>query len=104
MPMFFFQFEVCPKQTHPLRDQYAGATVNCWIMRDTQIQAEAVALGWIGDEDWRVTGVEEAVLVTREMQAEHPEGMEYFEQAEIDGEVLVFHTWPVGAPEDNDAG
>jgi len=42
--------------------------------------------------------------VTREMQAEHPEGMEYFEQAEIDGEVLVFHTWPVGAPDDNDVG
>ena len=73
-------------------------------MRDTQIQAEAVAQDWIGDEDWRVTGVEVAMLVTREMQAEQPDRMEYFEQAEIDGEVLVFHTWPVGAPEDNDAG
>ena len=104
MPMFFFQFEVRPEHTHPLRDQYAGATVNCWILRDTQSQAEAVAQAWIGDEDWRITRVEEARLMTRENQAEHPEGMEYFEQAEIDGEVLVFDTWPVEAPDDNDVG
>jgi hypothetical protein len=104
MPMFFFQFEVRPKQTHPKRDEYAGAMVNCWILRDTQSQAEAVAHGWIGDEDWRITGVEEAMLMTREMQAEHPDGMRYFEQAEIDSEVFVFHTWPVGAPDDKDVG
>jgi hypothetical protein len=94
MPMFFFQFEVRPKQTHPKRDKYGGATVNCWVLRDTQSQAEAVARGWIGDEDWRITGVKEATLITREIQAEHPKGMQYFEQAEIDREVFVFHTWP----------
>ena len=91
MPMFFFQFEVRPKQTHPKRDKYGGATVNCWVLRDTQSQAEAVARGWIGDEDWRITGVKEATLITREIQAEHPKGMQYFEQAEIDRdrEVIV---------------
>jgi hypothetical protein len=98
MPMFFFQFEARPKQTHPEGDRYAGAMVNCWILRDNQSQAEAVARDWIGDEDWRITSVEEAMLMTREMQAAHPDGMQYFEQAEIDGEVFVFHTWPVGTP------
>jgi hypothetical protein len=99
MPMFFFQFEVRPKGTHPKRKQIGGAIVNCWILRDTQSQAEAVARGWIGDEDWRITSVEEACLMTRERQAEHPTGMQYFEQAETDREVFVFHNWPVDAPD-----
>jgi hypothetical protein len=102
--MFFFHFEVRPKQTNPKRELYAGATVSCWVLRDTQSQAEAVARGWIGDEDWRITGVETATLMTRERQSQYPEGMRYFEQAEIDREVFVFHTWPVGAPDDKDVG
>lgn len=104
MPMFFFQFEVRPKETHSKREQYAGATVSCWVLRDTQNQAEAVARGWIGDEDWRITRVETATPMTREQQAEHPDGMQYFEQAEIDREVFVFHTWPAGAPDDKNVG
>jgi hypothetical protein len=103
MPMFFFQFKVRPKETNPKRAHYAGAMVNCWIQRDTQAQAEAVARGWIGDEDWLIIGVEGAKLMTREMQAENPEGMQFFEQAEIDSEVFVFHTWPVGARDDTNA-
>ena len=65
MPMFFFQFEVRPKQTHPKREEYAGAIVNCWVMRDTQSQAEVVARGWIGNENWRITSVEAAMHMTR---------------------------------------
>lgn len=104
MPIFFFRFEVQPKQTHPRRDQYAGGLVNCWILRDTLSQAEAVARGWIGDEDWRIISKEEAMLMTRENQAEYPAGIEFFEQAEVDREVFVFYTYPVGAPDDIDAG
>jgi hypothetical protein len=42
--------------------------------------------------------MEEASLITRETQL--PAGMQYFDQAEIDGEVFVFYTSPVGAPDD----
>ena len=100
MPMFFFQFEVRPKQTHPKRTEYGGAMVNCWIQRDTQSQAEAVARGWIGGEDWRIVSVEQASLITRETQL--AAGMQYFEQAEIDGEVFVFFTSPAGAIDESD--
>lgn len=53
-----------------------------------------MARGWIGDEDWRITGVEEAMRITKDWQAEFPEGMPYFEQAEIDREMFVFYTSP----------
>jgi len=101
MPMFFFQFEVRPKKSHPKRDEYGGAVVTCWIRRDTKRQAEAVARRWLAHEDWRITAVDEAAEIKREEQ--RPEGLRYFEQAEIDGEVFVFHTWPVGAPDDTNA-
>jgi hypothetical protein len=29
--------------------------------------------------------------MTKEQQLEHPDGMQYFEQAEIDSEIFVFH-------------
>jgi hypothetical protein len=97
--MFHFRFEVRPKRTHPKFGHYACAMVSCWIQRDTQDQAAAVARGWIGDEDWTIIRTEHADLITRETQL--PDGLQYFEQAEIDGEVFVFFTYPVGAPDDD---
>ena len=73
--------------------------VSCWIQRDTQDHAAAVARGWIGDEDWTIIRTEHADLITRETQL--PDGLQYFEQAEIDGEVFVFFTSPIGAPSDD---
>jgi hypothetical protein len=98
MPMFHFRFEVRPKPTHPKFGHYAGAMVSCWIQRETQDQAVGVARGWIADEDWTIIRTEHADLITRETQL--PDGMQYFEQAEIDREVFVFFTSPVEAPED----
>lgn len=97
MPMFHFRFETRPKRTHP-KFGVDAAMVSCWIKRETLADAAAVARGWIGDEDWRIIATEHAALITRETQL--PGGMQYFEQAEIDGEVFVFFTAPVGAPDD----
>ncbi len=96
--MFFFQFEVRPKKTNAERARLAGAIVNCWIQRTTQRDARAVANGTIGDAGWSITRTEAATEITRETQ--QPGGKQYFEQAENDGEVFVYHTWPVEAPDD----
>jgi hypothetical protein len=42
--------------------------------------------------------LEAAFAVTRETQAD--EGMQYFDQAEIDREVFVFHTFPLESQDD----
>src|SRR5213075_692130 len=60
MPMLHFRFEARPKRTHPNSGEYVGAMVSCWIRRDTQDEAAAVARGWIGDEDWAITAMERA--------------------------------------------
>jgi hypothetical protein len=59
--------------------------------------AEAVARSSINDEDWYITRVETATEITR--QTQNPGGLQYFEQAEVDGAIFVYHTWPTGAPD-----
>ncbi|OAI55959.1 hypothetical protein AYO49_05020 [Verrucomicrobiaceae bacterium SCGC AG-212-N21] len=98
MPMYFFQTKVRPKDTHPKIGEYWGAMVNCWIQRESQPEAEAVARDWIDAEHWHLTEFEEAMVITRETQ--QPGGMQYFEQAEIDGQVLVFYACSVGPDDD----
>ena len=99
MPTFYFCFKARPKQGSAEAKQSGGAFINCWIIRDTIEQAESQARGAIADEDWRITKVEEACEMTRETQL--PEGVEYFEQAQIDQQVFVFSRWPVDAPDDD---
>jgi hypothetical protein len=98
MPIFYLRFVAHLKHTHPKFHESGGAMVNCWILRDTLKEAESYARGCIADEDWRITELEAAFAVTRETQAD--EGMQYFDQAEIDREVFVFHTFPLGAQDD----
>ncbi len=96
--MFYFRFEARPKNGSPESAKVGGALINCWIQRVTREEAESYARGSIADEDWLITELEDAFVVTRETQA--PEGMQYFEQAEVDQNVFVFHRWPVGAQDD----
>ena len=96
--MFHFQFEVQPKPTHPKCLEYADAMACCWIQRDTLPDAESVAREWLAKEDWTIVTTEDAGVITRETQL--PDGMRYFEQAEIDGEAFVIITSPAGEPED----
>ena len=98
MPMFCFQFEARPKKTHSKATEHGGAIINCWIQRGTIEEAESYARGSIADEDWIITHCEDGFLVTRDIQ--DPKGMRYFEQAETDQEVFVFHTWPLNARDD----
>jgi hypothetical protein len=98
MSMFYLRFVAHLKDAHPKFHETGGAMVNCWILRDTLEGAESYARGCIADEEWCITGLEAAFAVTRETQAD--EGMQYFEQAEIDREVFVFYTFPLGAQDD----
>ena len=96
--MFLLEFEVRPRPNNPEVKECGGAKVCCWINVDTQEEAESIARKTIIDGKWAIIKMEEVSLVTKDTQS--VEGMQYFEQAEIDGEVFVFHTWPIKAPDD----
>lgn len=96
--MFHFQFEVTPRPTHPKCLEYTGGMACCWIERETLPEAESVARRGLADQHWTIVGTEDAGLITRETQL--PEGMRYFEQAEIDGEAFVIITSPIEESDD----
>jgi hypothetical protein len=87
MPMFLFQFEVKSEQ----HEKYGGAFVNCWIKREDILIAESVAESMIRGNGWIIHRKIEGVPISRETQLSG--SLKYFEQAEIDNEVVVFHTY-----------
>lgn len=94
--MFFLQFEVTPTAEHPQHHELGGAVVNCWVLRDTMSEAESAARAWFQATHWAVVSLDEAGPMTREQQmSSFPSGLPYFEQAETDEEVFVFHTYPL---------
>jgi hypothetical protein len=95
MATYYFRFVARPKQSHPKSNVYGGAIINCWIVRESQTEAESYARGSLADEDWIVTELEDAGEITKESQAQ--DGMTCFEQAQTDREVFVFHRWLLGA-------
>jgi hypothetical protein len=98
MPMFHFQFEVQPNPTHPKCLEYEGAMACCWIQRQTLPDAESAAREWLAKEEWTIVATEDAGVITRETQL--PDGMQYFQQAELDGQAFVIITSPAGGPDD----
>ena len=108
--LFLVTIEARPE---PEADEYGeagGAFVNCWVNADDLRTAERRAVALIKDDGWRAHRFEEWELVTRatyegrEPAEDGPDLREVVDQAFIDGEVCVFNTWPVGAPdEDEDA-
>jgi hypothetical protein len=96
MTVFYLQFEAAP---HPLSEHFAqcgGAYVNCWVNASTVPQAQKLATNAIVENGWLIVGVEErGYEVTEQWYLDDDETLEYFEQANTDGECYVFHQWPV---------
>jgi hypothetical protein len=109
--LFLVTIEARPE---PGSDEYGdagGAFVNCWISADDLRTAERRAVALIEDHGWRPHRFEEWSLVTRATYADWepgddggPDLREVVDQAFIDGEVCVYNSWPVDAPDADDKG
>jgi hypothetical protein len=82
--------------------EYGGATINVYSTEESEDGALAIAAREIAEAGWQIQSVEDSFLLTREDLAGAPDGLQYFEQALVDGIVLVIHTYPA-APGDGDA-
>lgn len=92
--MFFVLFEATPRRSASVTEDVAGAYVNCWIERPTLDEAVRVARTAIEAEGWIVDEPDEAYWVDASTYHPGKDGREYFEQALIDKEVVVFHCFP----------
>ena len=91
--MYFLIYEAVPKKGISAYDKYAGAHVACWINVKKIEVARQKAVTMIQEQGWKVRKQVEEHTLTREA-AEQSTGLQYYEQALIDTEVLMFYTHP----------
>src|SRR5438876_922177 len=72
----------------------SGAFVYCWIEADLTSDAERIACKRIEEEGWRIACIEKAIQVDPSYYEDDSEGLQYFNQALIDKEVLIFNIFP----------
>lgn len=96
MAMFFFTFLASPTEHAREFHDSGGAYVNCWIQETDRHRAEKRATDLIHEYGWSVDALEEGAIVTGDAYDEDDEDREFYEQALVEGEVLVFNTWPRG--------
>jgi len=99
MAMYFFTFRASPTSEAKEFQKAGGAYVNCWIDNASREEAEERASDLIFDYGWSVDSLEAEAVVTAEDYDEGDEDREFYQQALVDGEVLVFTTWPYGEGE-----
>lgn len=102
MTMFFFTFLAVPTPDAQEFHEAGGAYVSCWIQGTDRHRAEERATELIHEYGWSVEALEEGAVVTRADYDEGDEDLEFFEQALMEQEVLVFNTWPPGEEDEED--
>ena len=92
--MYFLLFEATPRRSAKADSAAGGAFVACWIERPTRRRAVADARTLIEAQGWIVGKPDEAYEVDESTYPPGKNGREYFQQALIDKQVLVFHVYP----------
>ena len=95
-PLYVVRYEAQPLPGSDSFTTCSGAAVNVWVEATTEQQALAIASQEVKDAGWHIESLEAVFPITRDDYSEDSAGLEYFEQALVDGIVLVFHTWQDG--------
>lgn len=94
--------DALPQPNTPAFAQCGGATINVYTTGLSEQAALDVAAREVAEAGWQLQAVEETYVLTRSDLAEAtPEGVAYFEQALLDGVVVVIHTYP-SLPQEGD--
>ena len=72
-----------------------GAYINVYATVPSEAEAKSLALKEVAAAGWQCLNIEGTWLHTREDYSLDPSGLVYFEQALVDGVVLVVHMHPV---------
>jgi len=95
----FFLFRTSPDLSLGKYPKGSVAFVSCCILDSNHDAAIDKAGRIIHDQGWHIQSLLEDYTLDRQDYADKPEGLEYYEQALIDGEVVVFfHAEELEAP------
>jgi hypothetical protein len=104
MGMNFFWFLAVPTPAAKEYDTAGGAYIHCWIRDGGREEAERRAIELIAAEGWEVQALQEANEVTGADYVNDEENREFYEEALVEAEVLVFYTWPGDEDDDVEDG
>lgn len=102
MTMFLLTYLAAPTPDAKEFQDSGGAYVSCWIQSQAREDAEKRATELIEEYGWSVEALQEGSVVTSADYARDDEDREFYEQALVEGEVLVFNTWPRGGDDDDE--
>lgn len=71
-----------------------GAFINCWVKATSIEAAKTIAESAINENHWKILNLEESYYVDEEHYEENDESLEFYQQAVVDGEVYIYHSWP----------
>ena len=101
MEMFYLQYGCIPSQTSDVYGEFGGAYISCWIKAASIATARTLAELAIQENKWIVQELEESYPIKQEDYEKDDVSLEYYQQAETDGEVYVYDTWP-NEPQEED--
>ena len=93
--MFVFTIVAITTEKHADHGKIGEAYVACWIDRETEKEAISVAHKMIVEDHWQVIRTEGSSSVTEADYDDDDEYLQFYEQALVDKEVLVFHLSPL---------
>ena len=99
MTMYCLSFLAVPTPDAKEFYEAGGAYVSCWILNGDRSAAEQRARDLIEEYGWSVEGLEEGAVVTAADYGPDDDDRQFYEQALVEKEVLVFSTWPRGDEE-----
>ena len=90
--MFVITVEAAPKRGHELYKQAGGAYVNVFVDFNDLWGAKQLALLYITEQGWRITG---KAIVKEVVASKTPKDVrEYLKEAKRYGYSMVFNLWP----------
>ena len=99
--LYLVTIEALPLPGSEESESYGGAYINVYTKDQSEADALATAGREVTEAGWVSRSVENIEFVTREDFAEEDDGIEYFDQALVDGIVVVVHTYPNEPGEDD---
>lgn len=95
--MIYIQYTALPKIVPTSPTDVAGAFINCWMNYSNIERAQVIAEKMIDESGWEITSLDNVEIITRAFYDNdvHDPHVHYFDQAEIDNEVIAIFTYPL---------
>jgi predicted RNase H-like nuclease len=91
-PVFYAIYEGRPTPQAQDAAEVDGASIVCWVRATSKAEAADLARRAIENRRWVIVAVDEPWVEAAETTMPR-ESRRYLEQAKVDGECYVFHTW-----------